>query len=326
MTLLTRRQLIALGATLAAGHSHGQDYPSRPIRFVVPFPAGGPTDIATRVLAADWQTRLGWNTVVENKSGATGYIGHEDVRRSAADGYTLMPLVVPAVLNYRFLNKPFVLPDEFTPLGQIYTQFNVLLVNPAVAEVAGVRSAKDLFEAARAAPGRLSYTSAGNASLGHLTTTLLCSMAGVTMLHVPYRGDAPAVNDVLAGTVPVMFASSTTALPHVRSGKLRAVAVSSAARAAELPEVPTLSESGFAGVSAVPWCGLVAPPGLPAALVSTLAARLQESVAQPAVMQKLHNAGMTPHHLAPQAFADFVNQDYVRWGRVITENGIRATT
>jgi tripartite-type tricarboxylate transporter receptor subunit TctC len=234
-----------------------------------------------------------------------------------------MALVNPAVVNYRFLKKPFALPAEFTPVGLVYTQYNVLVVNPAVAEMARVRTVADLVAAAKAAGGKLTYTSAGNGSMGHLATALLCNLAGVSMTHVPYRGDAPAMNDVLAGTVPVMFVSSTTALPHLRSGRLRPLAVSAGARVGDLPEVPTLVESGFPGLLATPWFGLVAPPGMPADLVARLTQALKETVAAADVQQKFQAAALTPTYLPPKDMADWVNRDFALWSKVIGDNGIQ---
>ena len=241
------------------------------------------------------------------------------------DGYTLMPLVTPAVPNYHFLNKPFSLPTEFTPIGMVYTQYIVMVVNPAVKEMAEVRTLKDLFALAKADTNKLSYTTAGNGSTGHLTTSLLANLSGVSMVHVPYRGDAPAMNDLLAGTVAVMFGSSTTVLPYIRSGRLRPPAVSSSTRQTELPEVPTLIESGFPAVVAMPWNGLVGPPGMSAELASRLSQAVKETLATPDIQQKFSAAGLTPTYLPPREFTDWVNKDFATWSKVITDNNIQVS-
>lgn len=324
MHQLTRRQVMAAGVAATIGGAHAQDFPSRLIRLVVPFPPGGPTDIVARHLAHDWQARLNWRIVVENKPGATGHIGHEDVRRQPPDGYTLMALVNPAALNYRLLGKPFALPAEFTPLGMVYSQYLVVVVNPQAFGMLKVQTLKDLMSVAQEHPGKINFTSAGNGSMGHLATLALCNKAGVQMTHIPYKGDAPAMNDVLAGTVQMMNCSSTTALPHLRSGKLRAIAVSAAARVADLPSVATFAESGFPSIVACAWFGLVAPPGMRAPLVETLTKAVKESVASPDLQQKFQEAGLTPAYLPPKEFADFVNRDFSLWSKVITDNQIRA--
>lgn len=326
MHRLNRRQLIATAGVLAAsGRVGAQMYPSRPIRLVVPFPPGGPTDAVARYLANDWQSRSGWQVIVDNKPGASGFIGHEEVRRQPPDGYTLMSLVNPAVVNYKFLNRPFVLPGEFTPLGRVHTQYIALVVNPKVAGMQDVHTLKDLLAVAGKASGRLAFTSAGNGSMGHLATLAICNRAGVTMTHVPYRGDAPAISDVLGGTVPVMHASSGTALPHIRSGRLRAISVSSATRAKDLPDVPTIEESGFPGIVATAWSGLVAPSGISAELVDRLTQSLRDTVANPAIQQKLQESVLTPDYLPPREFADFVNRDFALWSKVIADNKIQAS-
>ena len=203
-----------------------------------------------------------------------------------------------------------------------YTQYNVLIVNPQARGMAEVTTVPQLLAVARATPEGLSYTSAGNGSLGHLTVARLTNLTGVRMVHVPYRGAAPAINDVLAGQVPVMFADSTTAGPHIRSGKLRAIAVTSAQRVAELPQVATLIEQGYAGQVVTPWYGLAAPAGTPADIVARLATALKATVAQPEVQDKLRALGLTPQYMPPDEFTAFVNREFEVWSKVIRDNQI----
>lgn len=316
--LLTWTGLIA---TPLAG-AQVPDFPNKPLRLIVPFPAGGPTDAVARLIGAEMAVHLKQPVVIDNKSGAVGHIGHEEARRSPPDGHTLVSLVIPAVLNYHFLGKPFSARNDFTPIGLVATQFNVLVVNPSATDMAGVTSLAQLLALAKARPGQLSFTSAGQGSLGHLTATRLAQMAGTRMTHVPYRGAQPAMLDVLGGQVPVMLADSATALPHLRSGKLRALAVTSAQRVKELPEVPTLVEQGYPGMVATPWSGIAAPPGLSAAAQARLTEALKAALASPAVQDKLQAMGMTPHFLGPVEFAALADNDFETYGRVIRDNGI----
>ncbi|HSV44893.1 MAG TPA: tripartite tricarboxylate transporter substrate binding protein, partial [Ramlibacter sp.] len=321
-----RRALLLSSSGLLLGtpfaQAQTQDFPSRPLRLVVPFPAGGPTDAVARLLGAELAVQLKQPVVIENKSGAVGQLGHDEARRSPPDGYTLVSLVIPAVLNYHFLGKPFSARRDFTPIGLIATQFNVLVVNPAAPDMAGIASVAQLLALAKARPGQLAYTSAGQGSLGHLTTSRLAQLAGTQLLHVPYRGAQPAMLDVLSGQVPVMLADSATALPHLRSGKLRALAVTSAQRVKELPDVPTLVEQGYPGLVATPWSGLAATPGLSPAVQARLTEALKAALASPVLQEKIQAMGMTPHYLGPAEFAALADSDFETYGRVIRDNAI----
>jgi tripartite-type tricarboxylate transporter receptor subunit TctC len=317
-----RALLLACAGLAAAPWGLAQDFPSRPLRLVVPFPAGGPTDAVARLVGAEMAIHLKQPVVIENKSGAVGQIGHEEVRRSPADGYTLVSLVIPAVLNYHFLGKPFSARRDFTLIGLVATQFNVLVLNPAAADMAGVTTVAQLLALAKTHPGKLAYTSAGQGSLGHLTASRLAQLASAQMTHVPYRGAQPAMLDVLGGQVPVMLADSATALPHLRSGKLRALAVTSAQRVKELPDVPTLVEQGYAGMVATPWSGLAATPGLNPAVQARLTEALKAALASPALQEKLQAMGMTPSFLAPGEFAALADNDFETYGKVIRDHGI----
>ncbi|HSV35079.1 MAG TPA: tripartite tricarboxylate transporter substrate binding protein [Ramlibacter sp.] len=322
-----RRALLLASAGLLASplaQAQAPDFPSKPLRLIVPFPAGGPTDAVARLVGAEMAIHLKQPVVIDNRSGAVGHIGHEEARRSPADGHTLVSLVIPAVLNYHFLGKAFSARSDFTPIGLVATQFNVLVVNPAAADMAGVTTVAQLLALAKAKSGQLAYTSAGQGSLGHLTTTRLAQMAGTRMTHVPYRGAQPAMLDVLGGQVPVMLADSATALPHLRSGKLRALAVTSAQRVKDLPDVPTLVEQGYAGMVATPWSGIAAPPGLSPAAQGRLVEALKAALASSVVQDKLLAMGMTPHFMGPADFAALADNDFETYGRVIRDNGITA--
>jgi tripartite-type tricarboxylate transporter receptor subunit TctC len=315
-----RRRRLLLGAaaqaaaitatTLATGPARAQTFPSRPLRLVVPFPAGGPTDA------------VAGSVIVEDKPGAVGLLGYEEVRRSPPEGYTLLSLVIPAVLNFHFLRRPFSVNRDLTPIGLISTQFNVMVVNPEAADMADVKTLPQLLQLARAKPGAIAYGSAGQGSLGHLTTARIAKQAGVTMLHVPCRGAQPAMTDVLGGQVPTMLADSLTGLPHLRSRRIRALAVTSAQRVPELPTVPTLLELGFPGMVATPWSGLATTPGVSVPIQARLTEALKAALGSPALKAKITSLGMTPHYLDPVAFATLVDSDFETYGKVIRENGI----
>jgi tripartite-type tricarboxylate transporter receptor subunit TctC len=319
-----RKLLLASIGTLAApwAAAQAQAFPSRPLRLIVPFPAGGPTDALARIVGAELAAQRKQPVIIENKTGAVGQIGHEEARRAPPDGYTLVSLVIPAVLNYHFVGKPFSARRDFTPIGLVATQFNVVLINPAAPDMSGITTVAQLLALAKTRPERLAYTSAGQGSLGHLTMSRLAQQTGGQFTHVPYRGAQPAMLDVLGGRVPVMLADSATALPHLRSGKLRALAITSAQRVRELPDVPTLVEQGFAGMVATPWSGLAATPGLPPAVQARLTEALRATLALPAIQEKIEAMGMTPHYMSPSDFAALADSDYETYGRVIRENGI----
>ena len=204
-----------------------------------------------------------------------------------------------------------------------YTQYNVLIVNPQAKGMAEVTTVAQLLAVARATPEGLSYTSAGNGSLGHLTVARLTNLTGVRMVHVPYRGAAPAINDVLAGQVPVMFADSTTAGPHIRSGKLRAIAVTSAQRVAELPQVPTLIEQGYAGQVVTPWYGLAAPAGTPADIVSRVQQETAKALATPALKERLQSQGAIPSGMTSAEFAKHIDAETKKWAAVVKSSGAK---
>jgi tripartite-type tricarboxylate transporter receptor subunit TctC len=316
---------IAVAALLCtvAGAATAQGYPDRMIKLVVPFPPGGPTDVASRIIGQKMSEGLKQQIVVENRPGASGMIGAEAVAKSSPDGYTLMMLATPTLLFPHLGNyKGTDLFKDFTPLGSAYDLPIVMVVNPQ--KMPDVNSLQDLIAKAKGQPGALNYTSAGNASFGHLSTELLKSLGKFDIRHVPYKGSAPALQDLLGGTVPMMFSDMIAALPHIKAGKLRPIAVGSAERVAFTPDVKTVAEQGFAGFDAVAWGGLMAPAGTPKDVVERLNKELQVVLADKEVQAKLLGAGTISAYASPEKMKSRMQGDFERWGKVIRDNGIKS--
>ncbi len=325
MPVLTRRLALGLlaAAALAAPPAFSQTWPTRPITLVVGFPAGGTTDVVARIIGAELSRRVGQPVVIENKAGATGTIAFTGLQSAPTDGHTLMMLVIPTVNFFHFSGKKVDFQRDVEPVAEIYDQYNVLVVNPAVPAFADVQNLQQLVGVARAAAGGINYASSGIGSLGHLTMERIAAAAGLSWQHVAYKGAAPAMSDLLGGQVGVMYADSQSALPHIRAGKLRALAVSSAGRQPDLPAVPTMAEQGLSGLVAVPWGGMVAPPGTPKALVERISAEMKAVLETPDVAGKLRQAGVLPAYKAAADFGAFANAESEAWGKVIAERGIK---
>lgn len=326
----SRRQLlVGAAAGLAAGtffpfaSAQAPAWPAKPITMLIGFPAGGTTDVIGRLVAADLGARLGQPVIVDNRGGAGGTIAVTALHNAAPDGYTLMMLVIPTVNFQHFLGKKIDYVKDFEPVAEIYDQYNVLVVNPAVPEFTDVQTLQQLIATAKARPGALNYGSTGIGSLGHLTTERICAEAGIRMQHVAYKGSAPAMTDLLGGQIGVMYSDSQTALPHIRSGKLRAIAVSSAQRQADLPNVATMTEQGLPGLVAVPWGGMVAPAKTPKVVIDRISAELKASLDSSEVRDKLRAAGVTPAYKTAADFGDFANAESAAWGKVIADRGIK---
>lgn len=290
--------------------------------LVSPFPAGGPVDLLARVLADGLARRYGQPAVVDNAVGAAGNIGIDKVKRAKGDGHTL--LVVPAgnlTINPTLMtNFPFVIEKDFVPITMLAKAPNVIVASPA----AGMKSVKDLVAQAKAKPGALSYASPGIGSGLHLAGELFKQQAGIDMLHVAYKGTAPALNDVLGGVVPLMFTNLPAALPFIQNGKLIALGVTEAQRTPVAPNIPTLAEQGIKGVNVTSWYGLLAPAGTPAPVAAQLAKDAAEILSQPDVQQKLTAQGMVQSTMAPAAFAKAMKDETAVWAGVIKARGIKA--
>ena len=315
--------LSALALGLAAwlpSPAFTQPYPSRPIRFVVPFAPGGGGDIVVRSVAQQMTSRLGQTVVVDNRSGAGGNVGTEIVARAAPDGYTLlMANVAPMAINVSVYSRlPYDPVRDFTAISLMASFPNLLVVHPAVA----ARSVAELVALAKSRPGELTYASAGAGSTTHLSAELLRMHTGIQLVHVPYKGGGPALIDLIAGQVTMYFGSMPASLPHVRSGRLRALAVTSRERSAAAPDIPTVAESGFPGFEAVTWIGLVAPARLSAAIVQRLHAETVAILALPEVRSRMLPLGADPKTNTPQEFAAYIAAEIAKWSKVVRDAGI----
>ncbi|HEX7864688.1 MAG TPA: tripartite tricarboxylate transporter substrate binding protein [Variovorax sp.] len=316
-----RRALLALALPLVAGTAFAQAWPAKPITLIVPFPPGGPTDVASRIVAQKMSVALGQSIVIDNRSGASGTVGAAAASRAAADGYTFVTLATPTLLaSHLYASPGYDIFKNFTPVGSIYDLPIVLVVNPkSLPDVTGVQG---LIAKAKAEGGKLNYTSAGSGSFGHLTTEQLKTIGKFEMLHVPYRGSAPAVTDLIGGQVPAMFSDLVGVLPHIKSGKLRAIAVGSAQRVSLLPDVKTVAEQGFPGFDATSWGGLLAPAGTPKDIVDRMSAELKKALADKEVQEKLQSVGTFAAYRTPEQTGVRMKEDFERWGKVIRDNHI----
>lgn len=320
--VISRRQtLLAIALPLVAGRVHAQDWPGKPVTLVVPYPPGGPTDTAARIIGEKLSAGVKQTVIVENKAGASGTIAAQSVARSRPDGYTLMLLATPTLLAAHLMSvKGYDLFRDFAPVATLYDLPIVLVVNPKV--LPGVTDLQQLVAKAKAEGGKLNYTTAGQGSFGHLSTEMLKNLAKFDMQHVPYRGSAPAVADLLGGQVPIMFSDLVAVLQHIRSGSLRAIAVGSPKRLPSLPDVKTVAEQGFPGFDAVSWGGLLAPAKTPAAVITRLSDELKQVLADAEVQKKLEAAGAYAAWQPPQQMAARMQADFDRWGKVIRNNNI----
>ena len=309
--LATIAAAVLAGALVAAPAASAQKWPERPVTIVVPFPPGGGTDSLTRIMQPELQQLWGQTLVVENKPGAAGAIGGEFVAQAKPDGYTLL-MSSTAGITERNVAK-------FAPVTLVSASPYVVVVNP---NKVPAKNIAELVAYAKKNPGKLSFGSSGIGAASHLSAELFKSMAGVDMLHVPYKGTGQAVTDLLGGQIDVMFAPAETVMGHVKNGKLRALAVTSAKRFAVLPDLPTVAESGVPGYSAVGWFGLFAPVATPKDLVAKISADANKVMSEPAVKQRMIAAGAEASPDTPEEFARFVHGEMDKWTRLMKERGI----
>jgi tripartite-type tricarboxylate transporter receptor subunit TctC len=314
--------LSALTFLACASASEAQDFPSRPIRIIVPSTAGGSVDTLARTVGTQLSQRWSQQVVVDNRSGAGGVIGGEIAARAAADGYTLIMATIAAMAtNVSLVRKlPYDPIRDFAPITLVASQQIVLLVHPAVA----ARSVPDLIQLAKAKPGEFTFASAGSGSGGHLSGELLKLLAGIDLTHVPYKGIAPAIVDVISGQVAMTFASVISGAPHIKSGRLRALAVTGAHRSAALPELPTMMEAGVRGYESSTWYGLLAPKATPRALISKLNREVVAIINLPEVKTRLLAEGAEPVGNTPEEFGEFIRAEIVKWAKVIRAAGLHA--
>jgi tripartite-type tricarboxylate transporter receptor subunit TctC len=295
-------------------------FPNQPIRMVVPYPPGGPTDITARVVAAEMSKTIGQNIVIDNRPGASGMIGSEMVTKATPDGYTLLANASIHVIN------PSVYPDmrfdaikDFVPITQL-AQVPLVLVVPANSPI---KSVKDLVEYAKANPGKVNFGSAGSASAQHLAGESFKIAAGIQMQHIPYKGSAPALTDLAGGQLQLMFDSMPSATPMINSGKLRAIAVTTTTRAKARPDLPTIAESGFPGFDISTWYAYWAPKGTPADVVEKLAASAAQALKNPEVIAKYEAMGAEPVGSTPAQFAAYVESEAKKWSDIVKKSGAK---
>ena len=313
---------LALAQTLACEGAGAQSYPSKPIRLVVPYPPGGPLDIMARAIGQKLTEAWSQPVVVDNRAGAGGNIGADLVAKSPADGYTLlMGAVATHAINPTLYGKvPYDPVKDFAPVALVAQVPNILVVNPALP----VKSVKELIELARARPGYLNFGSGSTGSTGHLAGELFKTMAGVQMVHIPYKGGAPAMADLLAGQVQLMFDNLANALPNVRAGRLRALAVTTLARSPAMPDLPTIAESGLPEFDLTTGFGLMVPAGTPADIVAKLNAETVRALNAKDMRERLEKMGAEPPaNNTPEHFAAFIRAEAAKYAKVIKDSGAK---
>lgn len=306
----------------AATTANAQDYPSRPIRIIVPSTAGGSVDTLARVVGTQLSQRWNQQVVVDNRSGAGGVIGAELTANAPPDGHTLIMATIAAMTtNVSLARKlPYNPVRDFAPITLVASQQLVLLVQPSVA----AKSVGDLIQLAKAKPGQLTFASAGNGSGGHLSGELLKILTGIDVTHVPYKGIAPALVDVISGQVTMTFASIISGMPHVKSGKTRALAVTGGHRSPAAPELPTMTEAAVRGYESSTWYGLLAPQATPRAIVMKLNREVVAIINLPEIKSHLLAEGAEPVGNTPEQFGEFIKSEIEKWGKVIRTAGLRA--
>jgi tripartite-type tricarboxylate transporter receptor subunit TctC len=317
-------RLVLLGSTVPAASLAGPSlaqgtYPERPITLVVPFPAGGSTDLVARVVAERMGKELGQSIIVENRGGAGGNIGSAAVAKADPDGYTiLMGTVATHALNPALYRKmPYDAVADFAPVALLVVVPNVLVVNPDFP----AKNVQELIALLKAKPGEYSYASSGNGTPLHLSGELFKSMAGVDMVHIPYKGAGPALIDVMGGHVPIMFDNLPSSTEHIRAGKMRGLAVTTAERAPSMPDLPTIAESGLPGYETYTWNALFAPAGTPKDVIDRLNAAANAAVADPDVQAKLKDVGAVPKGSTPEELASHVQAELAKWAPVVKASG-----
>lgn len=322
--LTTRRHWVGLVcATLCAvawPPSWAQDYPNKPVKLVVPYPPGGPTDIVARAVAQKLQERLGQPFVVDNRPGAGANTGAEAVARSTPDGYTLVVATTAHAINPALFAKlNYSLLKDFAPVSQLTSGPLVIVANPALP----ANNVPELIALAKSRNGGLNYGSSGNGQSTHLSAELFSAMAGVKMTHVPYKGSAPALTDVMAGQVDLMFDTMLSSMLHVKAGKLKALAVTSAQRSSVAPDLPTVAESGLTGYEAIAWNGLLAPAGTPREVIARLNTELKAVLDSPDIRQRFEAQGFASSWNTPAAYGGFLQTEVDKWARVVKASGAK---
>ena len=314
---------LAVAAALAAtcGVAQAQSWPSKPVRLIVPFPPGGGNDVIARAVAQKLGDRLGQPVVVENRAGANGIVGLQAMMQAAPDGHTIaVGAAGPLAVNPSLYDKlPYDPVKDFAPITNLVNFPLLLVTHPSVA----AKTTRELVALAKAQPGKLHYSSPGSGNSGHLAGELFNTMAGVKTVHVPYKGQGPALTDLIAGQVQMLYSSIPSVLPHVRQGQLNAIAVGSAKRIPSLPDIPTIAESGVPGYEAYSWVGMVAPAATPRAVVVRLNREIVEILKEKDVAEKLNGQGALPVGDTPEQFASYIKAEIDKWGAVVRSSNIK---
>ncbi len=322
MTIKRISHLVALGSLCAVQSvpSFAQAYPSKPVTVVVPFSPGGGTDIGARLIAQKLTAKWGQSVIVENRAGAGGLVGADLVAKAKPDGYTLLVgNVGTQAINQSLYKMPYNADTAFAPISMIAELPFVMLAGPSV----NAKTPKEFVALAKAEPGKRTYASSGQGGSPHLTAEIFQGAAGIKLTHVPYKGGGPAMTDLMAGHVDILFASVLEGSGHVKAGKLKALAVSSATRSPALPDVPTLAEAGIANSESGSWIGMFAPAGTPQTIIDKIAADIKEAVAQNDTRQTLIGQGATPWSTTPAELKAIIDRDRVRYGKVISDRQIK---
>ena len=319
MVKLLFRPIVAAALLLAiVPRVFADDYPNRPVRLIVPFPPGGSNDVVGRLVAQQLSVKLGQQVYVDNRAGAGGTIGTEACANAAPDGYTLCVISIAHAVNTALYTLKYDPVKSFTPISIFATGPNVLVVNPTLP----IRSVKDLLAAAKEKPGELNYASAGVGSFQHLGAELFKLQAHVNLVHVPYKGGGPAMQDVIAGHVKIMFSSLVQTTPFIKSGQLVALGTGGAERSSVLPDVPTIAEAGVPGYVADNWWGLAAPAGLPKPLVDKLYSATQAALKAPELQAQFEREGAATVEMSSGKFAEYIKTEITKWSRVVKEGNI----
>lgn len=313
--------LMSGASLLAAGPVAGQNFPSKPVKMIMPYPGGGPTDILGRLIGQKLSEAWGQNVIIDNRPGGGGMIGGTLAAKSAPDGYTLYLGGVTTLVLATFLQKnmPFDPQRDFQPVSQTTISPLLLMVHPALP----AKNVQEFIALARARPGDINYGTSGPGGSGHLAGELFRTVTKTNIVHVPYRGAPPALNDLVAGQLQSVFGSMLAAVPHVRSGKIRALAVTGPKRSIAVPEVPTFAESGLANYDASTWNGILVPSGTPRPIIDRLHGELAKILRTPNVLDRLSADGPIPVSSTPEEFAAFIRAERAKWGAVVREANIR---
>ncbi len=319
-SLFSRLSMAAIMAVALASGAAAEDYPNKPVRLIVPFPPGGSNDLVGRLVAQQLGTQLGQQVFVDNRGSAGGVVGTEMAAGAAPDGYTLLVVSIPFAVDPALHKLNFDPIKSFEPIALLATGPDVLVVNPAMP----VKSVKDLLELAKEKPGQLNYASAGIGTFTHLAGALFTQLAGVKIVHVPYRGGGPAIQDVLADHVGIMFSSLIQTAPFIKNGQLRPLGTGSAERSPALPDVPTIAEAGVPGYAAANWWGILAPAGTPAAITKKLHDAIQVVLKSPDLQKEFAREGATTSAMSSAKFGDYIKSEIAKWGRVVRDDNIQA--